>query len=284
MHLARLCAHRNIVFFRHSQCLSDCYEGCSAREPVGLQKKRYLCKSQPTQDQILKINSLLTTDLHVNGTHRHRALDLKRLTSKTVNDGTSQGDSGERKPKTTGNNRCPFETKQLCLIFSLSKIANVHVTDQMDQSLKPSVLSGAWNENFDVDEKLEGNEDHYGRRNFADSSKKDFKSSNVHCRAIRDVYIPDAKQKLPAFACKFHNKTFVLSSTRFFQDRRPYLDINLNEDVFKNVKQSRKISGSNELSVIPALLVLNVPNNDYRIETRDSVSDERKVNPDERNR
>ncbi|XP_076303598.1 uncharacterized protein LOC143221873 isoform X1 [Lasioglossum baleicum] len=244
----------------------------------------YLCKSRTIQNQILKINSTPTTDLHANGIHRHRAIDLKRLTSKTVNDGTLQGGSGERKPKTTGNNRCPYETKQLCLIFSLSKIANVHVTDQTDQSLKSSVLPSAWNDDVGVDEKLEGNEDHYGRGNFAGSSKKDLKSPNVHCRAIRDVYIPDAKQKLPAFACKFHNKTFVLSSTRFFQDRRPYLDINLNDDVFKNVKQVRKISRSNDLSVIPALLVLNVPNNDYRIERRDSVSDERKVNPDERNR
>ncbi|XP_076658022.1 uncharacterized protein LOC143362068 [Halictus rubicundus] len=245
-----------------------------------------LCKSHMTQDGILEINSknaTSTTDPHANGAHGHGLIDLKRLTSKTMNGDTLRGGSSERNPKTSGNNRCPYETKQLCLIFSLSKIAKVHVAEERDQNSKTSVFPGAWNEHFGI-EKLEVNEDHYGRGNFVGSSKKDLKSPNVHCRAIRDVYIAEAKRKLPAFVCKFHNKTFVLSSTRFFQDRRPYLDMNVNEDVFKNVVQTRKVSRSNELSVIPALLVLNVPNNDYRIESRDSVSDERKVNPDERNR
>lgn len=110
------------------------------------------------------------------------------------------------------------------------------------------------------------------------------KSPNVHCRAVRDVYIAEVKRHLPAFACKFGDRTFVLSSERFLQDRRLHLDIRVDEDTLKNIKFAPKISRSNELNVIPALLILNLANNDYRIEMRKDVTNEGKVNEAEGNR
>nr|XP_033340716.1 uncharacterized protein LOC117228820 [Megalopta genalis] len=239
-----------------------------------------LCEGRTTQDQTF-IGTPKTTDLHVNGSHRRGVIDLKRSTSKPVNSDTLLEDSGQKKPKMNGfYESCPYETKQLCLIFSLSRIANVHVAapDQTNRSLKTPVFPSAWNDVGNLNEELRGNGYLDGQR-IPVTLKK---SPNVHCKAIRDVYIPEAKQNLPAFVCKFRDKTFVLSSTRFLQDRRLYLDINVDEDIFQNPKRVRKISRSNEFSVIPALLVLNVPNNDYRIEARAPTFDEGKVNPDER--
>ncbi|XP_078038939.1 uncharacterized protein LOC144471086 [Augochlora pura] len=241
-----------------------------------------LCEGRTIQDQTF-IDTPKTSDLHVNGSHRHRVIDLKRSTSKPVNSDTLIEASSQKKPKLNSfYESCPYETKQLCLIFSLSRIANIHVAapDQTDRSSKLSVFSSAWNNVGNLNERLRGN-GYLDERRMPVTLKK---SPNVHCKAIRDVYIPEAKQNLPAFACKYREKTFILSSTRFLQDRRVYLELNIDEDIFENANRVRKISRSNELTMIPALLVLNVPNNDYRVKVRTSTFDEGKVNPDERDR
>nr|XP_012137023.1 PREDICTED: uncharacterized protein LOC100875853 isoform X1 [Megachile rotundata] len=162
------------------------------------------------------------------------------------------------------NKACPYESKELCLIFSLSKIAKIQIA-----SLSEHAEKNAKNIEDRRDVYLD-----YPKQpdNFQDDRAK---SSSVHCRAIRDVYIPEVKQHLPAFACQFGNNRFILSSARFLQDRRSHLDINVNEDTFKNIKSTPKVSRSNEFNVVPALLVLNTANNDYRIEMQGNISKER---------
>ncbi|XP_043591859.1 uncharacterized protein LOC122571782 isoform X2 [Bombus pyrosoma] len=124
------------------------------------------------------------------------------------------------------------------------------------------------------------NEDKY----FQNSSEKQMKSSNVHCRAVHDVYIPEVKQNLPAFACVFGNNTFILSSERFLQDRRTYLDIKIEENTFKNIKFAPKMSKTNGFDVVPALLILNRINNNYRIEMHKNIPNEGKVDQSEESR
>lgn len=194
------------------------------------------------------------------------------------------------------NQICPYEDKELCLIFSLSKIAKVQVAS----SNKASTHHISRSNNFDVEPKdtrnlkinketkLQkefdfGNEERY-REDLQDFSKEQGKSSIVHCRAIRDVYIPEVKRNLPAVACKFGNNTFILSSERFLEDRRLYLDIRIDEDIFENIKYASKMSRTNESNMISALLVLNTANNNYRIETHKIASDEEEFNETEGNR
>ncbi|XP_076639988.1 uncharacterized protein LOC143351846 [Colletes latitarsis] len=173
---------------------------------------------------------------------------------------------------------CPYGSKEMCLIFSLSRIANVRVAvpDQrsQDRSLKTKM--------FDVGSRNTGNSQ-FDRRikesneNVQDYSKEQIKSpSNVHCKAIRDVYIPEVKQNLPAFGCVLGNNTFIISSARFLQDRRRYLTINVNENTLNNIKYPQKVSRSNEVSIIPTLLVLNVANDyngDYRIQMHTTTNE-----------
>ncbi|KZC05240.1 hypothetical protein WN55_08847 [Dufourea novaeangliae] len=254
----------------------------------------FLGEGRTIQDRIPKFAVVNSTPnaTYALGNERNnpKIIDLKQLRSKAVNSETFSEHSSEKKPTVlSGNNRfkelCPYSSKELCLIFSLSKIAKIQVAtpEQTDRSLKATLVDNTSKsvENFHIERKMEENKErHYSEdKNFLITSKKQIKPPNVHCRAIRDVYIPEAKENLPAFACKYGNKTFILSSTRFLQDRRLYLDINVNDSIFKTAKLAPKTAKSN-FSVIPALLVLNAADNDYRIETRETISDERKVNED----
>ncbi|XP_054014253.1 uncharacterized protein LOC128895564 [Hylaeus anthracinus] len=172
-------------------------------------------------------------------------------------------ESSAKKPKKRSDNSCPYGNKDMCLIFSLSKIANVQMAVPDQRSSDRSLMAKM----FDASSKSSGI---YEEEKPRHPSKERMDPPNVHCGAIRDVYIPEVKQYLPAFACTFGNNTFVLSSARFLQDRRRYLSINVNENTLENIKFAPKISRSNEVNVIPALLVLNGANNDYRIETRET--------------
>lgn len=170
---------------------------------------------------------------------------------------------------------CPYESKDLCLIFSLSKIAKIQIASLSEVAAgrgTEAKMKTVKNPNI-ADERKDVYLDYPKPDDFQDIERT--KSSSVHCRAIRDVYIPEVKQHLPAFACQFGNNRFILSSARFLQDRRSQLDINVNEDTFKNIKSTPKISRSNEFNVVPALLVLNTANNDYRIEMQGNISKER---------
>lgn len=210
---------------------------------------------------------------------------------KITNHNNRVENSNERKSKSLSeNNRvCPYENKKLCLIFSLSKIAKVQVAASSKASTSRS-------NNFDnpapkdvrnlkINKETRQKEGFdFGNEDLQNFSMEQGKSSIVHCRAIRDVYIPEVKRNLPAVACKFGNNTFVLSSERFLDDRRLYLDIRIDENVFENIKHNAsKMSRSNESNVIPALLVLNTANNNYRIETHKIMSGE-EVNKTEGNR
>ncbi|XP_076172527.1 uncharacterized protein LOC143149221 [Ptiloglossa arizonensis] len=224
-----------------------------------------------------------TLDRQVDEGFDYEAIQVTRSKSVAASRDVHVEHSNEKKPKLSKRNdlsreSCPYGSKELCLILSLSKIANVQVAapdrTSPDRSPMAKMFRGASRNtpNWQVDRTIKEND-----RNLQDFTKEPTKSPNVHCRAIRDVYIPEVKQNLPAYDCKFGNNTFVLSSARFLQDRRQYLDVNVNENTFKTMRFTPKFSRSNEVNVIPALLVLNVVNNDYRIEMH-RTSNERKVN------
>lgn len=189
------------------------------------------------------------------------------------------------------NNRiCPYEDKELCLIFSLSKIAKVQVATPSKASTNHVSRSNNFDaepkdvknlKTVDKETKLQKdfrNEERY-REDLQDFSKGRGKLSIVRCRAIRDVYIPEVKRDLPAVACKFGNNTFVLSSERFLEDRRLYLDIRIDENIFENIKYAKiKMSRTNQSNTIPALLILNTANNNYRIEAHKITPDEEEFN------
>ena len=171
---------------------------------------------------------------------------------------------------------CPYESKELCLIFSLSKIAKVQIASLSEvaagRSIEPDTRS---DKHSNVAERRKGIYLDRPKERENENPQRT-SSTSVQCRAVRDVYIPEVKQHLPAFACQFGNNTFILSSARFLQDRRSRLEINVNEDTFKSIKSTSKVSRSNQLNVIPALLVLNTANNDYRIEMQGNISNDQR--------
>ncbi|CAD1479838.1 unnamed protein product, partial [Heterotrigona itama] len=232
-----------------------------------------------------------TQDQHVNENSDFKVMKADRLSGK-MNHNACTGDCNEKSQKFLSESKhtCPYESKELCLIFSLSKIAKVQVAtlsqpstyhnlksnifDSTSKDARNSKVNEARRED---DEQLRSeftnrNEDKY----FENFSERQTKLSNIHCRAVRDVYILEVKQSLPAFACIFGNNTFILSSERFLQDRRSYLNIRIDENTFKSIKATPKISRINGINVIPALLVLNLANNNYRIEMHENISNNEK--------
>ncbi|XP_017886571.1 uncharacterized protein LOC108628873 [Ceratina calcarata] len=205
--------------------------------------------------------------------------------------------NSKKQPATLSENKlCPYESRELCLIFSLSKIAKVQVATldnetAMDRSFKSNIFDGVSKEtgNSKINEERRDKEEvhsNFGKRNEdnQNSSEIQMKSPNVHCRGIRDVYIPDVQQNLPAFACTFGNNTFILSSERFLQDRRSYLDIKIDQHRLQNIKLTPKLPKGNRLKAIPVTLILNVIDNGYRIDIENDVSTKREVDQAEGNR
>ncbi|OAD56256.1 hypothetical protein WN48_03574 [Eufriesea mexicana] len=260
------------------------------------------CKSKAIQNQDIRSNIINNAgraqDEYINGRIDSEAPESESLSGKGTTHDTCVGNCNGENPKFLSHDKqpCPYENKGLCLIFSLSKIANVQVAtlgEALTHTLKSNIFDNTSKDakNSRIDEKLReeehlhlGSGNRNGNRYSENFSGNRMRSSNVHCRAVRDVYIAEVKRHLPAFACKFGNRTVVLSSERFLQDRRLYLDIRVDEDTFTNIKLAPKIARSNEFNVIPALLILNVANNDYRIEMRKSIPNEGKVNQAEGNR
>ena len=244
------------------------------------------------QDRNFKSDTINSTTMSkneaVNEYFESKVMELNSLKDKALS-------NNEKSPKVLrGSNNhlgasCPFDRKELCLIYSLSKIAKVQVAtpngSSSARSLKARVFDDT-SKNVKNSEIDRGKENEEMRLRFSEpteyenfQTQKQMKLPNVHCQAVRDVFIPEVKENLPAFACRFGNHTFILSSGRFFQDRRSYLDINVKESDFKNIKVPPKISRSNEFNVVPALLILNAANNEYRIEIHENnYSDEGNVN------
>ena len=233
-----------------------------------------------------------TQDQNVNENFDLKKIETDRLSEK-INHNACTRDCNEKNQKFLSESKhvCPYESKELCLIFSLSKIAKVQVAtlsqpstyhnlksnifDSTSKDVRHSKINGRRKEDNEQlrSEFINRNEDKY----FQNFSERHTKLSNIHCRAVRDVYIPEVKQSLPAFACIFGNNTFILSSERFLQDRRSHLNIRIDENTFKNIKTTPKISRINGVNVIPALLVLNLANNNYRIEMHENISNNGKV-------
>ncbi|XP_060819154.1 uncharacterized protein LOC132908819 [Bombus pascuorum] len=240
-------------------------------------------------------NASRVQDQNINENFDSEVIKSERSNRK-INHTTCIGNCNEKEQKFLSESKhiCPHESKELCLIFSLSKIAKVQVASlsqpsthhSLKSNIFDSVSKDARNSKINEEIKEEGqlrvnfinrNDDKY----FQNSSEKQMKSSNVHCRAVHDVYIPEVKQNLPAFACVFGNNTFILSSERFLHDRRTYLDVKIEENTFKNIKFAPKMSRINGFDVVPALLILNRINNNYRIETHKNIPNEGKVDQSE---
>ncbi|KAM0727042.1 hypothetical protein ACS0PU_007203 [Formica fusca] len=96
---------------------------------------------------------------------------------------------------------------------------------------------------------------------------------NFHCRAIQDVYIPEIKEKIPSYACTFGDNTFILSSKRFFQDRRSSLHINIDNDTLRKLNSSIITPTNSQFHIIPAVLVLKPWHENYDIRNPQNFQD-----------
>ncbi|KAG7205500.1 hypothetical protein KM043_007482 [Ampulex compressa] len=187
-----------------------------------------------------------------------------------------EGEDGAKKA-------CSQGTGKLCWILALSRIAKVQSADRGDgdrgtkgRAHEARISVGAEKRAGSAPDVFESHEP-VG----IGSSKKEGERLRSRCRAIRDVYIPEIGAKLPAYACKLGNRTFVLSSARFLEDRRSRVDVEVDRGVFQEARIGAKASRSGRFDVVPALLVLKLGDEDYKVRLPENVSTtERRVEGD----
>jgi len=110
---------------------------------------------------------------------------------------------------------------------------------------------------------------------FNNTPNGELQRENFHCHAIRDIYIPEVKEKIPSYACTFgdgHN-TFILSSKRFFQDRRNNFHINIDNDMLRKLNRSTITPTNSQFNIIPAVLVLKPWHENYYIRNPQNYHD-----------
>lgn len=148
-----------------------------------------------------------------------------------------------------------------CLVSVLSRIAKIQVDDNHDsRTWRKSSIKDLF------DKKNQKYQSNFEIKKEQESGLSDQTRANCRCNVIQDVYVPEAGKKLPAYACKFHDKIFVLTSERFLEDRRSYFDINVDEETSQHLnvavsKQPKTVHAKK----LPVTLVLKNGEDNYRI-------------------
>jgi len=171
------------------------------------------------------------------------------------------------------------------LIIALSKIAKVRSFEENPASIKQSLMTNIYNAARNGSAYLQ-NEKGTGAPTSLDTKllsrlssngisdnplSNEIKQENFYCRAIRDVYIPEIKKNVPSYACTSGGKTFILSSKRFFQDRRSNLHINIDDDTLRKLNDPVITLANSRFNVIPAILILKPGHENYDIRNQQSV-------------
>lgn len=108
---------------------------------------------------------------------------------------------------------------------------------------------------------------------FNNASNEGNQQGNFHCHAIQDIYIPEIKEKIPSYTCILGDMTFILSSKRFFQDRRSSLHINIDNDTLRKLNSST-VTPTSQFNIIPAVLVLKPWHENYDIRNPQNFQDQ----------
>lgn len=94
------------------------------------------------------------------------------------------------------------------------------------------------------------------------------KQENFQCEPTESVYIPEIKEFVPSYMCKFGIKMFMLSSKGFFEDLKGNLSIKVDEDMLRKIGNFSVTSGKKQLQIIPAILSIKQDHKDYNIGSR----------------
>lgn len=172
------------------------------------------------------------------------------------------------------------------LIAALSKIAKIRSSEEDPASIGRDLTTTAYNAREstyfrngvsvkDAGALLDTELSSELSSNISDNlSGDEIGRENFHCRAIRDIYIPEIKENIPSYACTTGSKTFILSSKRFFQDRRSSLHINIDDDTLRELNDPAITPASSRFNVIPAVLILQPGHENYDIRNQQSLREQ----------
>lgn len=193
----------------------------------------------------------------------------------------NQETTGHRRNKNGKMSKCAEKNYQY-LINALSRLAKIRSSQEDPVVTEQHSMANVYNDAKNISTYLQSR---VSAKNTGEPTSFDTKSSsklisedtfnktsnderqrgNFHCHAIQDIYIPEAKEKIPSYTCIFGNNTFILSSKRFFQDRRNNLHISIDNDTLRKLNSSTITLTNNQFNIIPAILVLNPWHENYDI-------------------
>jgi len=84
-------------------------------------------------------------------------------------------------------------------------------------------------------------------------SNNRLKQERFQCQAIRDIHIPSLQEDIPSYKCEYGSKTFILSSKRFFDDRRNTFYVHVDNNILRKLYEPTETK-NNRYNVIQAAL------------------------------
>ncbi|XP_047354066.1 uncharacterized protein LOC124950798 [Vespa velutina] len=184
---------------------------------------------------------------------------LEVISRSSINDDSPSNHSSKNFSMNTQTDLCSsVKDKRHCLVSLLSRIAKIQVDDDRDlRNWKKSSIkkNQKYQSNFETKKEHES------------GLYTDQTSGNCRCNIVQDIYVPEVGKKLPAYACRLHDKIFVLTSERFFDDRRSYFDIKVDEETSQHLitAASKPSSKTVHTKKLPVTLVLKNGEDNYRI-------------------
>ncbi|CAL1679957.1 unnamed protein product [Lasius platythorax] len=159
------------------------------------------------------------------------------------------------------------------VVTGLLSMANVYnaVNKSMLCQINPRICKEEFLQKLSFDVKISSN---LSEGIFNNASNDGIQQGNFHCHAIQDIYIPEIKEKIPSYTCTLGDMTFILSSKRFFQDRRSSLHINIDNDTLRKLNSSTVTPTNSQFNIIPAVLVLKPWHENYDIRNPQNIQDQ----------
>lgn len=188
---------------------------------------------------------------------------LEVISRSSIIDNSPTNHSSKNFSLNTKTDSCSsVKDQRRCLVSVLSRIAKIQVDDNRDsRTWRKSLINNLFDKkNQKYPSNFETKKEHESGLSSGQTQ------GNCRCNVIQDVYVPEAGKKLPAYACKLHDKIFVLTSERFLEDRRSYFDINVDEETSQHlIVAALKSSKTVHAEKLPVTLVLKNGEDNYRI-------------------
>lgn len=239
---------------------------------IPINSDEFATRNSSAEDEKLKINSTNNTNL-LNGESHQSSKTTGYYLSKRIKKFPINLNNNETINQSYNKSKGIKEKEEdnyKKLIATLSKIAKVQSTGKdsstSEQVKVPNVSVKNGKEPTFLDTKS-SSRSHYN------TSDTGVKQRSVRCYAIpKPAYIPEINEFIFAYACKLKNKIFILSSKRFFEDRRTSVYVSIDDETLDKINSPATDAENGKLRIISTTLALQKPGHNYYVRNQENVT------------